>query len=84
MIEVRVEQPIERIIDHSIYPRQALADARQAYKEYCIFKVSPMSHGRAAIQIQVKPAQVADTRQIVLEFFNYALDRAVQIQLSKS
>lgn len=84
MIEVHIEQPVERVIDYTLYPRQALADARQAYKEYCIFKVSSMCHDRAMIQIQVKPRHADDTRQIVLEFLNYILDRAMQLQLSES
>lgn len=72
---------VEKIIDHSLYPRQALADARHAYKDYCTLKITPLDHGRAVVQIEIKPYYATNGRQIALEFLNYMLDRAVQLQL---
>lgn len=72
---------VERLIDHNLYPRQALADARHAYKDYCTLKIEPRDYGWAAVQIEVKPQYEIDSRQIVLEFLNYILDRAIQLQL---
>jgi hypothetical protein len=69
-----------KLVDHSLYPRTALTEARQAYRNYCSFKVTPLGSDRAEITVIVSDEYQNDSRQIVLEFFNYALDRAAQIQ----
>ena len=74
---------VNRIIDHRLYPRKALSAAREAYSEYCEFNIKPLSHNRASVTIQVKEKYSADSRQVILEFFNYALDSAAQIKFEE-
>ncbi len=70
-----------RIIDHRIYPRKALADARHAYNEYCSLTVSPLGSDQARVTISVNPAYESDAKQIVPEFLNYLLDRSAEFHL---
>lgn len=74
---------IEKTIDHTLYPRQAITEARQAYKDYCTFKVSPSGNNRALLHVSVNPKYSSDAREVALEFLNYALDRAVQLKLDQ-
>ena len=68
-----------RTIDHSLYPRGALAAARQAYRDYCSLKVSPLGADRVEVTITVNAEYESDSRQVVLDFLNYVLDRSAQI-----
>lgn len=72
---------VTRNIDHTLYPRRALADARQAYRDYCTLEISPNGDHMARVTIVVNEAHEDSASQIVLEFLNYALDRAAQIHL---
>ena len=68
-----------KIIDHSLYPRSALADARQAYRDYCSLKIVPLVGDSAEINITIKDSYEKDSRQVVLDFLNYMLDRSAQV-----
>ena len=70
-----------REIDNSIYSRKALASTREAYHTYCDVHAVPLPNNRATISIAVKNAYVADSRQIILEFWNYFLDSACKDHL---
>lgn len=70
-----------RIIDHALYPRKAVSDARAAYKDYCKVRVEPLAGDRARLTISVLPKHVASDREITLSFLNYALDKAAELQL---
>lgn len=72
---------VTRTIDHRLYPRKALTDARQAYRDYCTLSMSPRSAEQAQIVITVRPEYEDRGREVVLEFLNYLLDRAAQIRL---
>lgn len=67
-------------IDHTLYPRKALAEARQTYASYCDFRVRPKNETRAELTIIVKPEYTGDAREVLLEFLNYLLDRAAELQ----
>ncbi len=69
---------VSRTIDHNVYPRKALAEARQAYREYCAVTIVPLSGQRVQVTISVKMAYRENAREVILEFLNYALDRSVQ------
>jgi hypothetical protein len=69
----------DKIIDHTIYPRKALADARQAYRDYCTLKVVPAGNDKVQISIRVNDAHERESRQVVLDFLNYVLDRSAQL-----
>ena len=70
-----------RTIDHALYPRRALTDATHAYREYCDIKVTPFTSQKSRLHIVVKEAHVGSSREIILEFLNYALGRSIQLQL---
>lgn len=69
------------MIDHHLYPRKALADACQIYRDFCRVSVSPLSSESTRIVISVQPEHEEHGRKVVLEFLNYLLDRAAQIRL---
>jgi hypothetical protein len=74
--------PTTREIDHSLYSRQALADARAAYKEYCRIVVEPLTGTKVRLLIEVLPAYADKDRDVVLSFMNFLLDKALEQQLS--
>ena len=71
---------ITKTIDHRLYPRKAIADARQAYREFLNFSVTPLKNDKVDLTITVKEEHQNESRRIILEFFNFALDRSSQIQ----
>ncbi len=73
---------ITRVIDHAIYPRQAVSEARIAYKDYCVVQVAPTTGDRAILTISVAPAHENNEREVILSFMNFALDKALEIQLA--
>ncbi len=76
-------RPITRIIDHHLYPRKTISAARQAYKDYCLFKIEPINDEKARLTIIVQPEYEAQQREIVLEFLNFVLDKAAEAYLSE-
>jgi len=72
---------IIRLIDHSIYPRKAINEARAAYKSFCQVKVEPLSGERIRLTIDVFPDHKNQEREVVLSFLNYALDMSSDIHL---
>ncbi len=63
-----------REIDNGIYSRKALADTRNAYRSYCNVQALPLPNNRVKIALTVKNEYLADSKQIILEFWNYFLD----------
>lgn len=72
---------IVRVIDHGIYPRKALSEARAAYKDYCAVRVEPLPGDCARLTITVLPKHADDGREVVLSFLNFALDKSAEIHL---
>lgn len=72
-----------RTIDHALYPRKAIADAAQAYQQYCTFRMTPTGNGKAVVTIIVKETHRNQEKQVALEFWNYALDRSIQVLLDQ-
>lgn len=72
-----------RTIDHTLYPRRALADATHAYRDYCDVKITPFNTQKSRVTITVKEIQISSGGQVILEFLNYALDKSIQMQLEK-
>ena len=68
-----------RTFDHTLYPRKALADARQAYRDYCTLKIVPAGNDKVLISIRVNESHESESRQVVLDFLNFALDRSAQL-----
>ncbi len=74
---------VTRSIDHTLYPRKALADATQAYRDYCDVRITPFNSQKSHVTIRVKEVHDGSPSEVILEFLNYALDRSLQIQLEK-
>jgi hypothetical protein len=72
-----------KTVDHSLYPRKALADARQAYRDYCTLKIVPLNNDCASVLITVNDSYEHEHRQVVLDFLNYLLDKSAQILLEE-
>jgi hypothetical protein len=77
--------PFSRILDNTIYPRGALADMRQAYREFCHSSVVPgATPDTAILTMNVRERHAANARQVILEAWNYLLDRACQIHFAQA
>lgn len=70
---------VTRVIDSTLYPRKAIADARQAFREYCSVQQKPLDGNAVEVSVTVDARHAADWQRVVLEFFNYALDRSAQL-----
>jgi hypothetical protein len=75
---------LERDINHALYPGQAIAEARQAFREHCEVQVVPLGSTRARIRLKVRPQHADNAREIFLSFLNFALDRSAQIHFDQS
>ena len=75
---------VTRVISNDIYARKAIAEAQSAFSNYCKVKASPVKTGNAELTFQVKEEHLNNSREIILEFLNYALDRSVQLQQETS
>jgi hypothetical protein len=73
-----------RHIDNAIYTRKALAETREAYARYCIVRVAQAPSGLVEIAVTVKPEFQQDARQVVLDFWNFFLDKACQHQFESA
>ena len=73
---------IERIIDHRLYPREAVANARQAYRSHCNVRITRIDSNLAKLEIQGNGKNAIDDREAVLSFLNYILDRSAQIHFA--
>lgn len=72
-----------REISNLIYSKRDLAEARQAFAKFLDVKVVPVSYGRVSLSVGVLSAFQNQEREIVLEFFNYLLDAAIQRRMSE-
>ncbi len=77
--------PFCRILDNTIYPRRALTDMRHAYREFCHISIVPgTTPDTALLTIDVREPHAPNARQIILESWNYLLDRACQIHFEQA
>ena len=74
---------VSRPIDPSLYSRGAIAAAQAAYKDYCRVETRPSNNGRLVVALTSHPAYSGELRALVLEFWNYVLDRACQERLNQ-
>ncbi|HDL85391.1 MAG TPA: hypothetical protein ENH11_03540 [Candidatus Acetothermia bacterium] len=67
-----------RSIDNALYTRRALGEARNVFTKYCVVRATPEANGRVTVTVTVNPEFQRDTRQIILEFWNFFLDITCQ------
>jgi hypothetical protein len=73
-----------RLIDHGLYPRKAISEARAAYKDYCSVHATPVDSLHVRIEVSVLPQHKESEREVILSFLNFALDKAAEISLRES
>ncbi len=72
-----------RNLDNNIYPKKAVADARMAYRDYCDFAIEATASHIANLTVTVKLKYEDNSRDVILGFWNYLLDRACQINAER-
>ena len=73
-----------RQIDNSIYSRKALSAARDAYRPYCDVKVSQGNNSVISITVNTKTEHREQSREVILEFWNYLLDTSCKQRLESA
>lgn len=68
---------------NELYPKEAVFDARSAFTSYLTVRIQPEGRNIARLTLRIEPKYQKESRQIVLEFLNYLLDRSVQIMSEK-
>lgn len=68
-------------VDTRVYLRKALADAQLAYKDLCKVRLRAVAHQRLLVTIEPLSGDATQHRDLVLEFWNYALDRSCEEHL---
>lgn len=69
-----------RNIDNTIYPKKAVSEARMAYREYFDSTIEATTSHTVKLTISVKSKYENNRREVILNFWNYLLDRACQIK----
>lgn len=74
---------ISREIDHRLYPREAINNARNAFRDFCDFKITPLGNYKILIRVKVRSKYQSQGREIILEFLNYLLDSSSELYFNK-
>lgn len=72
---------ISRSVDLGIYTRKALADTQMAYKSYCRVQTQALPKNRLLISLIPNESESANFYKLLLEFWNYFLDKSCQEKL---
>ena len=69
---------ITREVHTKLYSRAALADTQKAFRDYCTADVHPIDDTRLMVCTTIKDDAPDRGMDILLEFWNYWLDRSCQ------
>lgn len=72
---------ISRVVDLTVYSRSALAATQLAFKEFCRVDTSPISNERLLVSVTPVVTTSDEVRTMILEFWNYYLDKSCQEKL---
>lgn len=72
---------ISRTVHLTIYSRSALATTQAAFREHCRVSTTPVSTDRLLISIMPLMTTPEEVRTMLLEFWNFFLDRSCQEKL---
>ena len=72
---------ISRTVNLTIYSRSALAAAQAAFREHCRVSIAPVASDRLLVSIMPLMTTTEEVRTMLLEFWNYFLDRSCQEKL---
>lgn len=70
------------VVDNSIYPKTAILEAKKAFSKYLDVKITPKNTGNICISLKPFRNYEAQSREIILEFLNYALDYSIQLSMN--
>lgn len=71
------------ILSNDIYPKQVILESKLAFSDFADFSVTPVSAGKISLSIRPREEYEQQSREIILSFFNYALDLAAKFHLEK-
>jgi len=72
---------ISRTVNLTIYSRSALAATQAAFKEHCRVSTTLVSSDRMLVSIMPLMTTPEEVRTMLLEFWNFFLDRSCQEKL---
>ena len=72
---------ISRTVNLTIYSRSALAATQAAFREYCRVSTVPVSSDRLLVSVMPLMTTPEEIRTMLLEFWNFFLDRSCQEKL---
>lgn len=72
---------ISRTVNLTIYSRSALAATQAAFGEHCQISTAPVSTDRLFVSIMPLMTTPEEVRTMLLEFWNFFLDRSCQEKL---
>jgi hypothetical protein len=72
---------VSRLADLTIYSRSALAATESAFREHCCVHTTQITPDRLTVSITPLKANNEETRTMILEFWNYFLDKSCQERL---
>ena len=72
---------ISRTVSLTIYSRSALAATQTAFREHCRVSTAPVASDRLLVSIMPLVATSDEVTTMLLEFWNYFLDRSCQEKL---
>ena len=70
-------------LDNEIYARKAVAETRNAFQDFCTVKATPIGNDQVELAFKINEAHSDKSREIILEFLNYTLDRSIQLYLEE-
>ncbi len=74
---------ISRTVSLTIYSRSALAATQAAFREHCRVSTVPVTSDRLLVSIMPLMMTPEEVRTMLLEFWNYFLDRSCQEKLEE-
>jgi len=72
---------ISRSINLALYSRSALAETQAAFRQFCQVQTKPLDQGRFLVTISPLISDTQDVKKMILEFWNYFLDKTCQEKL---
>jgi hypothetical protein len=72
---------VSRVVNLTIYSRKALAVTQTAFREHCRVETATLPGDRLLVSVTPLITTPEEVRTMILEFWNYYLDRSCQEEL---
>ncbi|MBT4934833.1 MAG: hypothetical protein HOJ87_07905 [Rhodospirillaceae bacterium] len=73
-----------RVLAKDIYEQKAIEETQKAFQEHCIVRMDPDEDGNWILSFALDMDHNNESKQVVFEFLNYALDLSVQMNLGRA